>query len=114
MFFQAHAFAEFPIEDGFEDELGLRVALGKTWTSGGEFGRAWSPMLEVLAIRDLASGAETKVDLVPQFQVALNTRQHVLFNIGAKVPVTQTGERDVQIVAYVLWDWFDGGFFDGW
>ena len=114
MFFQAHAFAEFPVKDGFDDELGVRMAFGKTWTSGGEFGRAWSPMLEVLAIRDLTSGAKTKVDLVPQFQVSLNTRQHILFNIGAKVPVTETTDRDVQIVAYVLWDWFDGGFLDGW
>lgn len=114
MFFQAHAFAEFPTESGFDDEFGMRMALGKTWTSGGDFGRSWSPMLEVLAIRDLTSGAETKVDLVPQFQVSLNTRQHILFNIGAKVPVSETAGRDVQIIAYVLWDWFDGGFFDGW
>ncbi len=114
MFFQAHAFAEFPTKDGFDDELGARVAFGKTWTSGGEFGRSWSPMLEVLAIRDLTSGAKTRLDVVPQFQVSLNTRQHILFNIGAKVPVTETSGRDVQIVAYLLWDWFDGGFFDGW
>ncbi len=114
MFFQAHAFAEFPTEGGFDDELGMRVAIGKTWTSGGEFGRSWSPMLEVLAIRDLASGTKTKLDVVPQFQVSLNTRQHILFNIGAKVPVTETSGRDVQIVAYLLWDWFDGGFSDGW
>jgi hypothetical protein len=114
MFFQAHAFAEFPTENGFDDEFGLRLALGKTWTSGGEFGRSWSPMLEVLAIRDLTSGARTKLDVVPQFQVSLNTRQHVLFNIGAKIPVTETAGRDTQIVAYLLWDWFDGGFLDGW
>ena len=69
-FFQAHAFAEFPTESGFDDEVGLRLGVGRTWTTGGEFGRAWSPMLEVLSVRDLASGAKTKVDLVPQCQVA--------------------------------------------
>jgi len=114
MFFQAHAFAEFPTKKGFDDELGLRVAIGRTFTTGGEFGRAWSPMLEVLAIRELSSGAETALDVVPQIQVALNTRQHILLNIGARVPVAATSGRDTQFVAYLLWDWFDGGFFDGW
>lgn len=113
-FFQAHAFAEFPTESRFDDEVGLRLALGRTWTTGGEFGRAWSPMLEALGIRDLTSGAKTKVDLVPQVQVALNTRQHILLNVGVRVPVVETRDRDPQFVAYLLWDWFDGGFFDGW
>ena len=67
-----------------------------------------------LTIRDLVSGAETKIDLVPQCQLSLNTRQHILFNIGARVPVAETAGRDVQLVFYLLWDWFDGGFFDGW
>ncbi len=113
-FFQAHAFAEFPTESGFDDEFGLRVAFGRTFTTGGEYGRAWSPMLEVLTVRDLKSGAATKVDLVPQFQVSLNTRQHILFNVGTRIPVNEKEGRDPQIVMYLLWDWFDGGFFDGW
>lgn len=113
-FFQAHTFAELPTDSAFDDEVGLRMVLGRTWTTGGEFGRAWSPMLEVLAARDLASGAETKVDLVPQCQVALNVRQHILLNFGARVPVAETAGRDPQLVMYLLWDWFDGGFFDGW
>lgn len=113
-FFQAHAFAEFPTESDFDDEVGLRLAVGRTWTSGGPFGRAWSPMVEVLSIRDLTSGARTEVDLVPQVQVSLNTRQHILFNLGVRVPVTETAGRDPQVVTYLLWDWFDGGFFDGW
>ncbi len=113
-FFQAHAFAEFPTKSGFDDELGLRMALGKTWTSGGEFGRSWVPMLEILAIRDLTSGAKTKVDLVPQIQISLNTRQHILLNVGVRIPATETTGRNTQIVIYLLWDWFDGGFLDGW
>jgi len=114
MFFQAHMFMEFPTDSAFDDEIGMRLAFGKTWTTGGEFGRAWSPIIEVLAARDLASGADTNIDLVPQFQVALNTRQHILLNVGARIPVNNTADRDTQIVMYLLWDWFDGGFFDGW
>ena len=114
MFFQAHAFAEFPMKSGFDNEIGLRIAAGKSWTSGGPFGRAWSPMLEFLSVRDLKQGATTKLDLVPQIQISVNTRQHILFNVGLRVPVTETGSRDAHFVAYLLWDWFDGGFFDGW
>lgn len=111
-FFQAHAFAEFPDDNDFDNEVGLRLALGRTFTEG--WGRAWSPMLEVLSIRDMVSGADTKIDLVPQVQVSMNTRQHVLFNIGVKVPANHRQDRDTQIVFYVLWDWFDGGLFEGW
>jgi hypothetical protein len=113
-FFQGHVFAEFPTESGFDDELGLRMALGKTWVRGSEFGRSWSPMLELLAVRDLTSEAKTKIDLVPQLQVSLNTRQHILLNLGVRIPTTETTGRNTQIVIYLLWDWFDGGFFDGW
>ena len=113
-FFQAHVFAELPTDSGFDDELGLRLAVGRTWTADGGFGRAWSPMIEVLSVRDLTSGARTKVDLVPQLQVALSTRQHVLFNLGIRLPVSETAGRDPQVVTYLLWDWFDGGFTDGW
>jgi hypothetical protein len=114
MFFQAHMFAELPTESGFDDELGLRMAFGKTFTTGGEFGRAWSPMIEVLAARDLASGADTNFDLAPQIQVALNVRQHILLNVGARIPANNTSGRDTVVGVYLLWDWFDGGFFDGW
>ena len=36
------------------------------------------------------------------------------FNLGVRVPVNETAGRDTQLVMYLLWDWFDGGFFDGW
>jgi hypothetical protein len=112
-FLQLQGFAEFPTESNFNDEAGFKIAIGKTITEG-EFGRAWSPMLEALVIHEFGTEDETNVDLVPQFQVSLNTRQHILVNIGARIPVTNTETRDTQIVMYLLWDWFDGGFFDGW
>lgn len=113
-FVQAHALALLPTDRDREDEAGLRLAVGRTWTSGGPFGRAWTPMLEVLAQRELTPGGATEVDLVPQLQVSLNTRQHVLLNVGVRVPVAHTRDRDARVVFYVLWDWFDGGLFDGW
>lgn len=113
-FFQAHVFAEFPLEDGFEDELGWRGALGRTFAADDGFGRTWTPMIEVLGARELANDAETAWDVVPQLQVSLSQRQHVLAAFGARIPVTDADARDTQVVFYLLWDWYDGGLRDGW
>ena len=91
----------------------LRAGLGRTFTQG-RWGRAWTPMVEVQAKRDLEDGATASWDVVPQLQVTLNTRQHVMANVGVLVPMNETEARDVRLVAYLLWDWFDGGFFEGW
>ena len=112
-FVQTQALVEFAVDGEHHHAAGLRVALGRTWTQGA-FGRAWTPMLEVLAERDLTQGASTQVDLAPQVQVSLNTRQHVLLNVGVRIPAGGVGSRGAQVVAYLLWDWFDGGFLDGW
>ena len=114
-FLQGQAGVEVPLyEDGETEGFG-RLVLGATRTEGA-WGRAWSPMLEVQARRGFGSGAETLVDFVPQLQVSLNTRQHVLANVGVLVPVGETSgaERPIRLIAYVLLDWFDGGFFEGW
>ena len=29
-------------------------------------------------------------------------------------PLNDRDNRDTQVLAYVLWDWFDGGLFDFW
>ena len=112
-FIQVQALAEIMGDRSRADEMAVRVAFGKTWTEG-EFGRAWTPMVELLTARDLADGAATHLDLVPQVQVALNTRQHILLNVGVRVPAVNRTGRSTEVVAYVLWDWFDGGFLDGW
>jgi mono/diheme cytochrome c family protein len=91
-----------------------RLAVGKSFREDEGLGRLWSPMLEILANRELRDTAKTNLDLVPQFQVTLSQRQHVRANAGLQVPVTNTAGRSVQLVFYVLWDWFDGGLFEGW
>ena len=104
---------ELPLSrDDATDELFFRGALGKSFTHG-RWGRTWSPMVEMLGSRELESGATTHWDLVPQMQVTLNKRQHVMLNAGVRIPVDDPG-RDTQFVLYLLWDWFDGGFWEGW
>ncbi len=106
---------EFPFQSSkAENEGFFRAALGRTFTTGGWWGRAWSPMVEVLASKELVSGENIVWDIMPQVQVSLNTRQHILLNIGVRIPVTDTGNRDFQIMTYILWDWFDGNLFEGW
>ena len=114
-FLQGQAGVEVPLYDDADTEGFGRLVLGASFTEG-DWGRAWSPMLEVQARRDLESGAEANIDLVPQLQVSLNTRQHVLANVGVLIPVGEApgAERPVRLLAYILLDWFDGGFFEGW
>jgi mono/diheme cytochrome c family protein len=99
--------------DRANDEAFWRVALGKTFTQG-RFGRSWSPIVELVAARELGVDASTQWDIVPQVQISLSKRQHILFNAGVRIPMTDWGRRDTQVLTYFLWDWFDGGLFDGW
>ena len=116
-FVHLQAGAELSTDTGTADhEAFYRGAVGMTFAQGPNgFGRAWTPMLEVLATTELGElETETALDLLPQVQVTLNTRQHVMVNVGVRVPVNEAASRDTQVLFYLLWDWFDGGFFDGW
>lgn len=114
-FLQAQAGAAVPLYDHGASEGFGRILVGGTRTRG-KWGRAWSPMLEVQARRALESGSETRIDLVPQIQVSLNRRQHVLANVGVLIPAgREAAERPPpRLLAYILLDWFDGGFLEGW
>ena len=61
-----------------------------------------------------SSGAKTEWDIVPQMQVTLSRLQHVRFNAGARIPVTESSERSTIFLVYFLWDWYDGGLFERW
>ena len=112
-FIQAQAGFEIPVESGHDNETFWRVAAGKSFEQG-RFGRTWSPMIELLAARPLVSGAGIDWDVVPQMQVTLNARQHIRVSGGVRVPINNRENRSTSVIAYLLWDWFDGGFFQGW
>lgn len=90
-----------------------RAVFGGTWTQG-DFGRSWSPMVELLNTVTLGDNGKTNWSVVPQVQMSLNQRQHILLNVGVRLPLNDSDQRSSQVVMYVLWDWFDGGLFDGW
>lgn len=113
-FAQFQAGAAFPFDgDKVNKEAFWRGLVGRSFFLG-KYGRSWSPMLEFLGSKELVSGANTHWDIVPQFQVSLNRRQHVRLGIGARVPLNDKDTRETVYSAYILWDWFDGGFFEGW
>ena len=66
-------------------------------------------MLELLGARELTEGEPAVWDVVPQIQVSLSARQHVLLNAGVRVPLNRRDERRASVLVYLLWDWFDGG-----
>ncbi len=115
-FVQVQTGLEIPTnENKAGKEAFYRGALGRTFTTGPRWGRAWSPMVEFLGARELGEeDAVTTWDAVPQVQVSLSTRQHILANFGVRFPLNQTDTRDPQLLFYLLWDWFDGGLTEGW
>jgi len=94
------------------NDVYARSAFGASFSKG--FGRQWSPMLELVADRNLQTGATTNWDLVPQFQVTLNTRQHIRADLAYRLALNNTAGRANEVMFYFLWDWFDGGLFEGW
>lgn len=113
-FLHAQTGLELPFDtDQASKEAFVRLALGRSFnlTYGG---RTWSPMVELLGSRELEEGAEFTWDTVPQMQVTLNTRQHIMLCFGARIPTTNTEGRNTQAIVYVLLDWFDGSLFEGW
>lgn len=113
-FLQFQGGLELPLNtDRASEEAFWRVAVGKSFTQGG-WGRVWTPMLEVLGARELEAGEDAQWDLLPELQVTLSTRQHVMANLGVRLPMTDAATRDTQVLVYLLWDWFDGGLFAGW
>ena len=112
-FLQAQAGFGIPMKGGHEREVFWRAAVGRSFEQG-RFGRMWSPFVEVLAARPLVRGGRTDWDLLPAVQVTLNRRQHVRVAGGVRLPVTDADHREKSAVFYLLWDWFEGGFFQGW
>ena len=112
-FLQLHGGVEIPSgSTKGSREVFFRTAVGTTIAEHRGFGRAWSPQIEWLWARP--RGQPSEWDLVPQVQVTLSKLQHVMLAGAVRLPVGRTTERPRQTVIYLLWDWFDGGFFEFW
>ena len=112
-FVQAQFGFGLPFETGYDNEVFWRAAVGKTFEYP-RFGRNWSPMVEFLGARPLVSGASVEWDVLPGAQVTINARQHVRLAGGVRLPVTDADVRKKSVIVYLLWDWYEGGFLQGW
>jgi mono/diheme cytochrome c family protein len=114
-FLQIQAGIEMPVDTANVNRaVYWRTMIGRSMNQDRGLGRMWSPMLELLADRELATGEKINWDVVPQSQVTLSTRQHLRVNAGLKIPLNDYRSRPMQFLVYFLWDWFDGGLRDGW
>jgi len=112
-FLQVHGGVELPTDSARgSKEVFLRSAIGTTFAQDRGFGRAWTPQVELLWARP--EGGVSEWDIVPQVQVTLSKLQHVMVAGGVRVPLSGRAERPTQGLVYLLWDWYDGGFFDFW
>ena len=113
-FVQLQSGFELPCDDDHvQNEVFWRMATGRIFGIG-RYGSSWVPMVEILGSKNIDRGNDAEWDIAPQLQIALNKRQHVRLSIGARIPLNHTDERNPIYAAYLLWDTFDGGFFEGW
>jgi hypothetical protein len=112
-FLQVHTGYEIPSNhDLAQNEGFVRTALGYSVAQDQGFGRAWSPIAEVIVAKPKGGAAEW--DVVPQMQVSLSKLQHILVSVGVRVPINERQDRKPEFLTYFLWDWFDGGLFQFW
>jgi mono/diheme cytochrome c family protein len=113
-FVQAHSGIELPVDrEKSEREAFIRIAAGQTFFQG-RYNREWTPMLELIGAKALEPGTSMEWDVVPQMQLSLSRRHHVMLSAGVQIPAVERAGRGRTFHTYLLWDWFDGGFFSGW
>lgn len=114
-FIQTQFGADLPFRTSIVSQsVFFNTAIGQSFGANHGMGRLWSPMFEFIADRDLATGAKTDWDVVPQMQVTISRRQHIRADLGLRIPVSDTTGRQKQVVFYLLWDWQDGRLNEGW
>lgn len=82
--------------------------------------RAVFPALEVVAELPFERGtgpgkkSAVQVSVLPQVRIGLNKRGHVALNAGLELPLNDRERYDRRAYVYLIWDFADGGFFEGW
>jgi mono/diheme cytochrome c family protein len=107
--------ADLPVDSSISPRsLFFRSAFGGSFAPDHGLGRLYSPMIEFVAKRDYMTGASTQWDVLPEMQVTVSRRQHIRAAAGYRKPFTDVSGRAPQVEFYVLWDWAEGHFWDGW
>ncbi len=115
----------------FQGSSRLKLSLEDSDHSSAEFAgivhwvhtnwpRSFFPALEVVAEvpfeRGVGPGRKSAVQFsaLPQARIGLNKRGHVALNLGLEVPLNDRDRYDWRAYVYLIWDFADGGFFEGW
>ena len=78
------------------------------------------PALELVAEVPFERGsgpnrkASVQWSALPQVRIGLNKRGHVALNAGVELPLNDRDRYDWRAYLYLIWDFADGGFFEGW
>lgn len=114
-FLQLQLGADLPVDTSIAPRsLFFRSAAGASFAPDHGLGRLYSPMVEFVAKRDFMTGASTQWDVLPEMQVTVSRRQHIRAALGYRKPITDVSGRAPQVSFYVLWDWAEGHFWEGW
>ncbi len=95
--------------DRRDSEMTFQLALSQAL---GPQRIAWVPTVEFLGSRNLATG-ENAWSSVLEISKALTRLGHLVGAVGVRLPITKSPEK-YRIEAYVLWDFGDGPFWNGW
>jgi hypothetical protein len=52
--------------------------------------------------------------LIPQARFGLNKRGNIALNAGLELPLNDDYRYDWRFYVFFIWDFADGGLFDGW
>jgi mono/diheme cytochrome c family protein len=112
----------------FQGSSRLKLNLDNSDKSSAEFAgiahwvhtpwpRTVFPALEVVAeVPFERSGGESaiQVSVLPQMRIGLNKRGHVALNAGVELPLNDRDRYDWRAYVFLIWDFGDGGFLEGW
>ena len=114
-FLQMHAGFEIPSDQrrGRQRRLPPHGARLHARAGSAAFGRAWSPMMEVLVgqARRAAPPSGTSCRRCRCRSASCST---CCSASASACRSTSARTRKPQVLTYLLWDWFDGGFFEFW
>ena len=114
-FLQFQLGADLPVDTGVAPRsLFFRSLAGASLAPDHGLGRLFSPMTEFVASKDFKAGEGTQWNVVPEIQVTVSRRQHIRAAVGYSKPITEVSGRAPQLEFYVLWDWAEGHFWEGW
>ena len=73
-----------------------------------ELKRAWVPTLEMEVLQNVTA-QQANFFLTPEIYKGITKRGHVAVALGAQIPVAGPDPFDYRILAFLLWDYADGG-----